>query len=239
MGGCRYRNPLSDMAFQMTPADPYVIANWYKIEEVGAPVKIYIEGDGAAFDRKGQPTENPTPTSTFMRELAAGDPSPNVVYLARPCQYVQNGCDVSDWTDGRFSETVVHSMDRAVAAVMKKARTNQAILIGFSGGAQIAGLIAVRHPERIRKLITVAGVLDPQAWTDYHGDQPLTKSLNLKNYRQVLQSVPQIHYVGDRDTVVPADLIRDFAGEETVVVVKGAGHGTGLEPVYREIYEVK
>ena len=142
------------MAFQMTPAPPYVIANWYKIESPGLPLKVYIEGDGYAFDRMGQPTDNPTPKGTFMRELSAGDPSPNVAYLGRPCQYYQGGCTTKDWTTGRFSEEIIRSMDTAVSALMKKARTDKVILIGFSGGAQVAGLIAVRHPERIKKVIT-------------------------------------------------------------------------------------
>ncbi|MDY6408096.1 MAG: hypothetical protein SPL08_05310, partial [Pseudomonadota bacterium] len=69
LGACAHKNPLSDMAFQTTPAPPYVIANWYKITAVGSPIKIYVEGDGAAFDVYNQPTDNPTPKSEFMREL--------------------------------------------------------------------------------------------------------------------------------------------------------------------------
>ena len=239
VGACSYRNPLSDMAFQMTPAPPYVIANWYRMDQPGEPLKIYIEGDGHAFDRDGQPTDNPTPESTFMRELAAGDPSPNVVYLARPCQYFQGGCSVNDWTDGRFSEAVIRSMDTTVAGLMKKARTDRVILIGFSGGAQVAGLIAVRHPERVKKIITIAGVLDPAAWTAYHGDRPLTGSLNLKDRQDVFQTIPQAHFAGEKDPVVPVALIQDFVGKAPLTVVPGAGHGTGFSKIYTEIYKEK
>ena len=239
MGGCGYRNPLSDMAFQMTPANPYVIANWYKIESVGAPVKIYIEGDGNAFDEFGYPTNNPTPQDTVVRDLAADDPSPNVVYLARPCQYVQNGCNIRDWTDDRFSATVIHSMDRVVAAVMKKARSQKAVLVGYAGGSQIADLIAARHPERIQKLITVGGILDPKVWAEYHGYLPSGNALNIKNYRPEMEHIPQIHYVGDRDKDSAIRMIQDLVGEDAVVVVKGAGNGKGFESIYREIYEVK
>ena len=238
-GGCSYRNPLSDMAFQMTPADPYVIANWYKIEAVGDPVKIYIEGDGNAFDEKGYPTDNPTPHDTTVRDLAAGDPSPNVVYLARPCQYVQNGCDIRDWTDNRYSETVIHSMDRVIAAVMKKARTNKAVLIGYAGGSQIADLVAARHPERIHKLITVGGIPDPRVWAEYHGYLPSGNALNIQNYRSEMKQIPQIHYVGDRDKDSAIRMLRDLVGAEAVVVVKGAGNGKGFESIHRDIYGVK
>lgn len=52
--------------------------------------KIYIEGDGRAFDIDGQPTSDPTPRGTMLREIAFGDTHPNVVYLGRPCQFVTN-----------------------------------------------------------------------------------------------------------------------------------------------------
>ncbi|MBQ7413653.1 MAG: hypothetical protein IJV07_05240 [Alphaproteobacteria bacterium] len=239
LGACSYRNPLSDMSFQMTPAPPHVIANWYKIEEPGAPLKIYIEGDGNAFDRNGLPTDNPTPSGDFVRRLAADDPSPNVAYVGRPCQYYQGGCDVSDWTTARFSEANVNSMDMTIKALMKKAKTNKIILIGFSGGAQMAGLIAVRHPERIKQIVTVSGVLDQVAWAKYHGDSPLSESLNLGDKKEVFQKIPQRHYVGEKDTNVPPELVLDFAPADTVVIVPGAGHGTGFKKIYPEIYGVR
>lgn len=240
LGGCAHRNPLSDMQFQTVNVPPYVVAGWYKIQAVGEPVKIYIEGDGSAFDDQGHPTDNPTPKGTFMRELAAGDPSPNVVYLGRVCQYLKTGaCKQADWTTGRFAAPIIDSMDRAVVGFMKKARANQVVLIGFSGGAQVSGLIAARRPEQVKKWITIGGVLDQRAWTAYHGDQPLTESLNLADQAEKVRAIPQIHYVGGRDDVVPAELVERFAGADRVVVVPRGGHGVGLASVYDEIYEVR
>ena len=236
-GACSYRNPLSDMNFQTTSAPPYVIANWYKIEQPGEPLKVYIEGDGHAFNSRGLPTDNPTPKGLFVRELAAGDPSPNVAYVARPCQFLQVACREEDWTGGRFSENIVRSMDTVITALMKKARTEKVILIGFSGGAQIAGLVAIMHPERVQKVITIAGVLDQKAWTNYHGDRPLKKSMNLKDAQDTFRTIPQKHYAGEEDDVVPPKLILDFAGIDRVVIVPNAGHGTGFSSIYHEIYE--
>ena len=105
LSGCQTPNVLSDMRFQTTMAPPYLVANWYKITEPGSTLKVYIEGDGNAFDKNGMPTDNPTPKSIFLRKIAAEDPSPNVVYLGRPCQYVKTGvCSEKDWTTGRFSK---------------------------------------------------------------------------------------------------------------------------------------
>ena len=240
LGGCAHKNPLSDMAFQTTMAPPHVVASWYKITAPGETVKIYIEGDGNAFDANGIPMDNPTPKGEFMRRLAAGDPSPNVVYLGRPCQYLQTGsCSEKDWTTGRFSKVIVDSMDQVVRTFMKKARTNDVVLIGFSGGAQVAGWVALKHPGNVRKWITIAGVLDPKAWADYHGDKPLKDSLNLKDRQGDLKKIPQVHYVGDDDDVVPPELVQNMAAPDTVKIIKGAGHGVGFEKIYPEIYEVK
>ena len=238
LGACSYKNPLSDMQFQTTIAPPYVLANWYKIEAVGNPLKVYIEGDGNAFDADGHPTDNPTPKGTFLRELAADDPSPNVVYLARPCQFLKPNCSEVDWTTGRFSEKIINSMDIELKSLMKKARTDKIILVGFSGGAQVAGLLAVRHPQSTQKLITISGVLDHQAWSEYHKDTPLTASLNLKNYQEVLKKIPQTHYAGEDDTVVPPHLIQDFDSQNTIII-SGATHDKGFSSIYKQIYEVK
>ena len=240
LAGCTHKNPLSDMAFQTTMAPPYVIANWYKITNRGQPIKVYIEGDGNAFDEGGLPTDNPTPKGEFMRKLAANDPSPNVAYLGRPCQYLQTGaCSQKDWTTGRFSSAVIDSMNQTMLALMKKAKTDKVILIGFSGGAQIAGWLALKNPSKVQKLITLSGVLDSTAWTAYHGDEPLRDSLNLKDKKSAFLKIPQIHYAGGRDDVVPLELIRDFVGPERVIVVPKAGHGTGFDSIYHEIYEVQ
>lgn len=240
MGACAYKNPLSDMNFQTVMAPPYVIAGWYKINQMGEPVKFYIEGDGNAFDAQGQPTDNPTPTSRFLREMASNDPSPNVVYLGRPCQYLQTGgCSEKDWTDGRFSKDIINSMNQSVLSMMKKARSEQMVLIGFSGGAQIAGWIGIKNPKQVKKLITIAGVLDHEAWSKYHGDMPLKKSLNLKDKKKELFVLNQVHYAGEKDEVVPVSLIQDFVGEERMVVVPKAKHGKGFKSIYKEIYEVK
>lgn len=238
LGGCSAKNVLTDYRFQTQTVPPYVVASWFKIEAVGEPLRVYIEGDGNAFDGRGYPTDNPTPTSTFMRQIAADDPNPNVVYLGRPCQYLQAGaCAQSVWTDGRFSEAVISSMDKAVANLMKKARTNQVVLIGYSGGAQIAGQIAVRHPENVLKVITIAGVLDHRAWSDYHADEPLSRSLNLGDLKQDFAKIPQHHFVGAKDTVVPPQLTQDFVADETkITVVDKASHTKGFDRVLKQIY---
>ncbi len=232
-------SPLTDFRFQTTMAPPYVVANWYRIEAPGEPLRVYIEGDGHAFDKNGQPTDNPTPKSELWRQIAAADPNPNVAYIGRPCQYLQAGaCTQKDWTTGRFSEPVINGMDTVIQSLRQKARTDKVTLIGYSGGAQVAGLIAVRHPEQVADVITVAGVLDTAAWTTHHGDAPLVDSLNLRDSREHFQTLPQHHFVGGRDTVVPPFLTQDFVADDSrITVVPRATHHKGWHAIQDDIYE--
>ncbi len=240
LAGCATQNPLTDFRFQTQTVPPYIVASWYQITAPGQPIRIYIEGDGQSFDVHGKPTDNPTPKSPFLREIAANDPNPNVAYLGRPCQYMLAGaCDVKDWTTGRFSPQIVKSMNQAVTSLRKKAQTNDVVLIGYSGGAQVAGLVAVQNPA-VKEVITIAGVLDVADWTAYHQDPPLTDSLNLKDYRQAFDKIKQTHYVGGRDKTVPPELTKRFVADETtIVVVPKAKHGSGFEPIYEQLYQQK
>lgn len=241
LGACSATNPLENFRFQTVVAPPYVNASWWRIQEPGQPLKIYIEGDGSAFDDEGVPTDNPTPKSLFLRTIAAKDPSPNVAYLGRPCQYMKTtACTQTDWTTGRFSEKIISSMERSILELMRRAKTQQVILIGYSGGAQIAGLVAVRNPDHVIKVITIAGVLDHEAWSSYHQDPPLDQSLNLWDFRDQFLKIDQIHFAGEKDVVVPPALIEAFVeASHPVIIVPKATHNTGYQSVYNKIYEIR
>ena len=125
LAACATENPLKDLRFQPISSGDYTVASWYKITKPGLPLKVYIEGDGHAFDSKGQPTKDPTPEGLFLRKLAVDDTYPNVVYLARPCQYLmgQNCCE-KDWTTGRFSSSIIDTMEASVGILKKKSRAD-------------------------------------------------------------------------------------------------------------------
>ena len=50
-------------------------------------VHVYIEGDGYAWATTTDPSDDPTPINPLALRLAAVDDAPNVLYLARPCQF--------------------------------------------------------------------------------------------------------------------------------------------------------
>lgn len=215
--GTRGKMP-SEFQFRPIETENFIIAAWSRISDDQSPIHIYIEGDGHAFDATGHPTRDPTPHGTRVRQWASDDASPNVAYIARPCQYIMSSeCIVDDWTTGRFSPRVIRAMSDAIKNI---AGTREIILIGYSGGAMISGLVINENPDmNIKKWITVAGVLNHADWTEYFGDTPLTHSMNM--YK--LPQIPQSHYVAEHDDIVPIELSRKWLGDN-IIIMPGAQH---------------
>lgn len=233
--GAAAYTPPEEFVYKEIPSGVFTLASWQKITDQAKPFKIYIEGDGRSFKR-GRPTQDPTPKNTMFRRLAFGDTSANVIYLARPCQFVKDpNCAVRHWTTARFAPEVINSLH---SAVKQTAGEREVILIGYSGGAQAAGLIAAAKPGlSVTKIITLAGNLDHEAWTRAKNLPPLNESLNLSSYRKQFLQIPQRHYAGGRDKIIPPALITDFAGAENVYVVPKASHGKGFEKIFPLIWQ--
>ncbi|HAX90698.1 MAG TPA: alpha/beta hydrolase, partial [Rhodospirillaceae bacterium] len=62
----------------------FVLTTYAKITHPNQPARIYIEGDGLAWVTPDEPSLNPTPPDAFTLRLTLLDPSPNVIYIARP-----------------------------------------------------------------------------------------------------------------------------------------------------------
>lgn len=228
LSGCATFDMPPKYVYREIETHGWVIAAWQKSEGQGGIYHVYIEGDGNAFNRYGLPTDDPTPKSVLMRKMAIKDDNSNVIYLARPCQYVQNQkCEQKYWTTARFSQEVAEA---EYAAIKNMVGDASVILIGYSGGAQIAGLVAVSEDLNVKKIVTIAGNLDHKAWTDYHRLPPLSESLNLADYKDQFALMPQVHYVGEKDSVVPSILTEKFIENKTLIKsVPYATHGSGWE----------
>lgn len=220
--------------------DTFRLASWQKISNNSGAVKIYIEGDGASFDAYGSATKDPTPKGKMIRELAFGDYSPNVIYLARPCQFIMSDiCSVRHWTTARFSYEVIDATYQAIKQIVG---SRDVILVGFSGGAQVAGLVAVLKKDlNVKKIISVAGNLDHLAWTQYHDLPSLNESLNLADYKNDFFRIQQKHYAGNNDDVISAELIAKFIEHSKVdfEVVEGATHSNGWDAIYDSIWRIQ
>lgn len=174
---------------------------------------IYMEGDGLAWRRKNKISSDPTPVSPLALQLAIQDPSEHVLYIARPCQFLTEddlaNCHPRYWTSHRYAEEVLQSIDEVIDEIKTRTNFNKFKIVGYSGGGVIATLLAATR-EDIAVLVTVAANLDHFAWTKHHSVSPLTGSLNPIDYRKKLQTVSQLHFVGDEDEIVPSFLAEEF-----------------------------
>ncbi|MBO7431621.1 MAG: hypothetical protein J6U02_01830 [Elusimicrobia bacterium] len=205
----------------------YILASWQKISNDTEPLRIYIEGDGNAYNSKGYPTNDPSPKSNFVRNFAFNDNSSNVVYLARPCQYIKsNESNIIDWTTGRFSQKIVDNMTQAIKEISKD---RDIILIGYSGGALISGLIINQYKDQLNIIqwITIAGLLNHTQWTKYFNYLPLKDSLDL----ETIPNIKQKHFVGKKDKIVPYQLTLDAANKENCIILNNATHNKGFEDI--------
>ncbi|MFA5337745.1 MAG: alpha/beta hydrolase [Candidatus Omnitrophota bacterium] len=215
---------------------------FYRFIKPGEPVNIYIEGDGNAWISRSRLSNNPTPRIPLVLKLASIDESANVAYLARPGQYSEKSIpkvESAYWSDKRFSEEVITSMDEAIGEIVDLAKTDKINLIGYSGGGAVAVLIAARRNDII-SLRTIAGNLDIEAVSKYHNVSPLSGSLNPINFAQNLKDLPQRHFIGSKDTTVPSSVSENFVkrmGDKDysrITVVKDATHSKGWTKHWKE-----
>jgi pimeloyl-ACP methyl ester carboxylesterase len=203
---------------------------------------IYIEGDGLAWRTRNTPSTDPTPLEPVALRLAAADDAPSVAWLARPCQFAggetARNCTKTWWTDGRYGEAVIDSLNASIDTLKQRTGAATLALVGYSGGGTVATLIAARRDD-IVWLKTVASPLDTEAFTTHHKVTPLSASLNPADHAPRLTRLPQIHYVGSDDAVVPPDINQAIAsrlneeGCATLRIMPGIGHGAGWSEAWR------
>lgn len=173
-------------------------------------MRVYIEGDGFAWATRSRLSDNPTPINPLSAKLMAIDNSKCKAYLARPCQYEQSKeCNQRYWSSARFSPEVIESYNEALDQLKKQYKIASFTLIGYSGGGAVAALEATQR-EDVKQLITIAGNLDSDAWTSLQGLEPLSGSLNPADASKRLQNIPQIHFTGSKDTVIPKEIFESY-----------------------------
>lgn len=175
---------------------------------------VYIEGDGFAWVTGTQVSDDPTPRNPVGLELALRHPYGAAAYLARPCQYTEiddtQNCQPTYWTNRRFSHEVIEASSEAITVLKHLYSAEKLVLVGYSGGGAVATLVAARRNDVVR-LITVAGTLDHRTWTQHHNVLPLDGSLNPADEWSQLENLPQLHFVGEHDKIMPTDVAQAFA----------------------------
>ena len=224
----------SDFEKIQIKTNPFLLTGYSRIAGKSSPLlRLYIEGDGYAWITPTRPSGNPTPYNPVGLKLALADSSSNVVYLARPCQYTKPeldpACNDFFWTAGWFSETVINSMNEAIDFLIKKYQAGKIELVGYSGGGAVALLLAVRRHD-IVSVRTVAGNLNPEAVNQYHKVSTLKSSLNPLDFAPLIAALPQQHFTGSKDNIVPPFIAESYlkaSGESKcvqIVPVENASH---------------
>ena len=184
-----------------------------KQKQAAPLLTVYIEGDGFAWRTTSIPSTDPTPINPIGLKLALNQPDGNAIYLARPCQYVggstARNCDNAYWTGKRFSEEVIAATNQVITEFKAQFSAEQLQLVGYSGGGAVAALIAARRDDVIR-LITIAGNLDHQAWTDAKQLSPLRGSLNPADAWPALTDIEQIHLIGGKDLIISPSIVQSY-----------------------------
>jgi pimeloyl-ACP methyl ester carboxylesterase len=180
----------------------------------GSALHVYIEGDGLPWRTPELPSDDPTPSAPLAFEMMLRD-SREAIYLGRPCYFAVRGerCGARAWTDERYSEAVVASMAAALRAATASRGDGRVRLVGHSGGGVIAVLLAQRLPDVVA-VITVGANLDVARWAALHHYTPLAGSLDparLPAPGAGAARVPEFHYVGGDDRVVPPEVLRGYA----------------------------
>ncbi len=230
--------------------ESFSLVSYQSITKADAVATFYIEGDGLAWLNRKRISPNPTPKNPVALKLALTDSSANVIYLARPCQYVdlktEKNCRSDYWTTKRFAPEVVASMDEAITQIKQRANIEKIRLVGYSGGGAIAAILAATRNDVI-DLRTVAGNLDIDMFARYHKVTPLTGSMNPVDFADTLTNMPQIHFIGGKDDIITRPITESYINNlkkydvnlrcVKVRKIKDASHAKGWETVWQEYAE--
>lgn len=202
-----------------------------------SPLRVFIEGDGYAWVTASRPSADPTPRTPTILRLAIAEQGAG--YLARPCQYVRGPlCGPAVWTDGRFSPQALDSMSKALDGLMRASGAARVELVGYSGGAAIALLLAGTR-EDVASVQTIAGNLSPRLWAQAKGHTGLASALDPTDFAAQLSKVPQRHLVARSDAVIPREVQNRYVAtlgvDAPVEVVEFEGdHWSGIAGAWRQ-----
>lgn len=191
-------------------AGPFGIQAWERMHKRNDVATVYIEGDkeGLAnkeFKDKGFWGLDATRENPVGLHLASRDNAKNLAYLSRPCQNVKfpekKGCDPKYWQAERYAPEVIESYNLALNDIAKRWNITKFHLVGYDGGANIAGVLAATRSD-ILSFRSVAGDLNPR-FNDGVDVEPVAANAVLAiDYGSALANVPQHHFIGAADSIV-------------------------------------
>jgi len=232
---------IGNLVHEKITTDNFILTTYQRFhrKDASKQLVVYIEGDGMAWISRDQLSNNPTPVHPLALELASLDRDVNILYVARPCQYLwpqpMSNCSSDYWNDKRGSEEVISAINQVISIIKAREGFLSIKLIGYSGGGGIAAIITDRRDD-VEKLVTIAGNLNYDLFTKIHKVTPMTGSIDPITIAKQIASTPQIHYVGAEDKIVPEQIAKSFS--DKVVVVKGVTHTSWSDKWKKVVSEV-
>ena len=116
-------------------------------------------------------------------------------------------------------------------------------LIGFSGGAYIAVLLAADRDD-IKTLRTVSGNLNNDIFIRHHKLDAMPASAKMPTNIDKLSTTPQYHFIGEDDEIIPIDIYRGYANLFSSQAclhsktVKNTDHTTGWSNIWQDLLTI-
>ena len=222
LSGCAWMRPSpSGFVAKKIETEYLTFSVWEKEGiEPGKPLRIYLEGDG-----------NPNPSDKIALYYAEQDPSTNVIYVARPCQWSKDKiCQTKPeiYKEQRFHSEIIQEIEEVISYLKSKYKAPKIELVGYDGGATVA--LNLASQIEVARVITIAGILDTNAYTRQNGIPEMPDAQNPADKLSILAEIPQIHYVGGEDEITPRRGAERFVAKmkrpKSAVVksVPGIGH---------------
>ncbi len=181
----------------------------------GEKLHVYLEGDGTPWLNRYRIAPDPTPRNPLALALMAQEKAASL-YLGRPCYHGQSQeppCNPLLWTSHRYGPEVLDSMATVLSKILAITPYTDMVLIGYSGGGALAMLLAERF-EEVSAVVTIAGNLNSQAWTAWHGYSPLYGSFNPATRPPLSPGIVQWHFAGGRDRNVPPAIVQSVISQQ-------------------------
>lgn len=215
-----------DMKEENIESNGFKIRTYSKINN-NKNVKIFIEGDGLAWIDRNTISNNPTPLNPTALSLSKKFDNDNIIYIARPCQYnFDKKCDNKYWTNEKFSKEMIFTIDNVITYYKNKYNLKNMELYGFSGGGTIATIISSERDD-VKILNTIAGNLDTEFFEKYHNVSKSKQNLNPVNFCNHI-NIPQYHYVGKNDDIIPIDIFKSYdfkcTGNINLILLNNKSH---------------
>jgi pimeloyl-ACP methyl ester carboxylesterase len=190
-------------------------------KRAGSRLHVYLEGDGSPWLTPGIVAADPTAKTPVMLGLMGLDTTPSL-YLNRPCYMglaESDHCNPLLWTHRRYSVEVIASMAAALNQFLRTSGFSELVFLAHSGGGAVAVLLAEEFPQTVG-IVTLAGNLDIDAWTDYHNFDRLQGSINPAGRKPLNAGIWEYHYIGSDDKNILPEFVLSRARKSTAVHIE-------------------